>query len=497
MARRLRKSNDRINHENNIDRLIMERDNIFNNDTRTERHNPNQNFTHKKNTGRTFPDSKSRMGEITGEIFDSEDLDQGMPMRPFLSTEREKVSREVDFDKPYLSMYNPGLDFDLYDKKSDINVAYYDPYSSNISNDYQKDFSNLSDVREYDDESDFPIMINRFSLNIFQKFMGSFSLNKSFVISPYQILKLFSVLYIGSNNSTEKELNDVIFGKNKDSVFESFYKLDRDIIGNNIKGINMILLPTGLINDAFIDYIKDFAVINTINLKRPTYEFQRINNFCNKVLRVNTNVLEQNILNNNTCITLLSILNITCNWKYAFNYVTNRPFDRRRIVPMMIQSNSTHRHYSDKSISLLEMDLSNDDLCMGFILSNTLKDLSAIELEELNYCIDNLTNVKFNTVMIPKFRQQSKFKIDNLFKKMGLRNLFLNADLSEITPATNVLYVSDIIHQTIITINETGLIQNNRNIITQGSADFIADCPFIYYIRFKPGNVLISLGKYA
>ena len=52
--------------------------------------------------------SNPNVGEITGKKYDNSEVDKGMPMRNY-----------EDYNKHDTTIVNPGLDFDLYDKKSD------------------------------------------------------------------------------------------------------------------------------------------------------------------------------------------------------------------------------------------------------------------------------------------------------------------------------------------------------------------------------------------
>ncbi len=85
-----------------------------------------------------------------------------------------------------------------------------------------------------------------------------------------------------------------------------------------------------------------------------------------------------------------------------------------------------------------------------------------------------------------------------------MKELFTNADLSEITPSNNLCYVSDILHTITINVgpNKSSYSRKYRsnmdgyNIDYNKAKTFVANIPFMYYIRYKPTNAIICLGEY-
>ena len=170
----------------------------------------------------------------------------------------------------------------------------------------------------------------------------------------------------------------------------------------------------------------------------------------------------------------------------------------------MHKTGSKHMYFEDNMNQILELDYSDNKISMGIVLPKGRAKLT-ITGDQFNYYISNLSEQTIDTIEIPKFQQQSRFKIDNLFKKMGMRELFTNADLSEITPSTGDLYISDILHQVYINVDEQGTEASGATVAiatwnsvpkNNNNPSFIANYPFIYYIRFKPTNTLLFIGSY-
>src|SRR4051812_5766647 len=90
-------------HSVDIDRTVMERD-FHKGDPVNDGEAPSSSVYDKFS-------NKSNFGEITGEMIDADDLEQGMPFRQVAGK-----SKKTDDHNKFKASYNPHLDFDLYDK---------------------------------------------------------------------------------------------------------------------------------------------------------------------------------------------------------------------------------------------------------------------------------------------------------------------------------------------------------------------------------------------
>ena len=169
----------------------------------------------------------------------------------------------------------------------------------------------------------------------------------------------------------------------------------------------------------------------------------------------------------------------------------------------MCQNIKNYNYYEDNVNQILEMDYYDNNFCMGFILPKNSNNISLINNEQLQYYITQMKNKEINLIKIPRFKQETRYKIDNLFKKYGMKEIFSNADLSEIIPSFNFpIFITDIIHNTLIVVEEYGVKVSSVSTIIQSFGhsnqitNFIANHPFLYYIRFKPENIILFVGQY-
>lgn len=493
---------DPVSHSMNVQRRIMERGDFFNYDTKHNKYKQNDNDY----DGDYNDDHDNNIGEITGKMYNSSTMDQGMPLRGFL--DEEKIN--VPSVEQQQNMFNPQLDFDLYHSKPKINVSYYDPTNvetsgNNIFSNVNADNQLLEPIDRIDPEKKLSTSINLFSLNTLNKFHELLENKNILILSPFSILSTLSVLYRGSHGTTEKEMAKFLLYPKKSDCIDLFSKLcNKMIIHPNVIATSFIFVPNNLaLNTGFVNYVSDIGKLVKFDITKPRQEAYNINNIIGQYSRgLIAQITDDNLINANTNIILISTMYFRNKWKYGFlqkntQYRYFFGFKQKK-VKMMHQYNNIYNYYEDGMNQIIELDYIGNKYTMGIILPRKNGKLH-VSHEQLEYYLSQLIPTKINELSIPKFKQQSRFKIDNLFKKNGMKEIFTNADFSEITPSNNILYISDIIHQSIIVVDENGNLNSNLNNSGNSKSsktNFIANHPFIYYIRFIPTNTLLMVGFY-
>ena len=150
------------------------------------------------------------------------------------------------------------------------------------------------------------------------------------------------------------------------------------------------------------------------------------------------------------------------------------------------------------------MDYQDGRTCFGIMLpKNTM--LPHTDGYTIQNYVANLDNVNLKTLKLPRFKIESKFKAVNTFKKLGLYQIFKDAQLGEMTNSKEGLMISDIIHQAIIKVDETGTeaAAATNMLVSLSSApnepdgvNFIANHPFTFYVRYKITNTVLFIGNF-
>ena len=105
--------------------------------------------------------------------------------------------------------------------------------------------------------------------------------------------------------------------------------------------------------------------------------------------------------------------------------------------------------------------------------------------------------------MIPKFTQRTKINVKRVLTEMNVSTMFSRA--ADFSGMHKDLYIDDIIHECVVIVNEEGAEAAAATVVYAGvkcarprlppETNFIADHPFIYYIRHSSGMILF-IGLY-
>jgi serine protease inhibitor len=500
----LNENNDEQNkfdrHKEDVNRVIMERSSIFQN---------NSNVDIQKTYNDKYNKNNKNLGEITGEHIQIDELEQGLPMRKFM-TENKKYNED--------DIVNPFLDFNLYDSSTkNNNISYYDPNTTTnifeISNYEKMDNPELDKNITNDkvDETNDNNLINKlenyndeFNSFIYKELCSI--INTNFVVSPYSILLLLITLYRSSKGETEQQIKYFFNDFEKNMYFNFMSKTNSNILKNEKQSIfisNSIVVSNELELDfSFQKYITNILVdlVNEVDFNYDKHS----NNFNLK----KSFVIEKKELNDKLKIykiILISEIHIKPQWDIPFLKSETKILQflrNNKIIhlPMMRIYNNNFKYYKNEYHQMIEIPY-DEEMVFGVILQKNTDNFLNINFKTIKHYISNLSITNIRTLAIPKFSQKNKLNLKSLFKKNNLYDILNDADLSTIyTKALNVS-VGDIIQDINITIDDSyiGTVKsahtnnknnkNNKNIV-----DFIANKSFIYYSRHVVTNAIIFIG---
>ena len=161
----------------------------------------------------------------------------------------------------------------------------------------------------------------------------------------------------------------------------------------------------------------------------------------------------------------------------------------------------------EMKFSAIELPYKGDTTSMIIILPGEADGLKSIEnnlsVSMLQNIRENLYSVKVDLKM-PKFKMELGFDLCDLFKGMGMTDLFdaSKADLSGMDPS-KMTYVSNIIHKACVEVNEEGTVAvaatavvSKLRSLPRPPMNFHADHPFIFYIYDKKSDIILFMGRF-
>lgn len=107
-------------------------------------------------------------------------------------------------------------------------------------------------------------------------------------------------------------------------------------------------------------------------------------------------------------------------------------------------------------------------------------------------------------VYLPRFKLEGTFSLNEVLKEMGMTDIFTEskADLSAMS-FTNTLMLSNVVHKTYVEVNEEGTVASAATGAVAVARSlpltevFMADHPFLYFIRYNPTNTILFFGKFC
>lgn len=148
---------------------------------------------------------------------------------------------------------------------------------------------------------------------------------------------------------------------------------------------------------------------------------------------------------------------------------------------------------------------------MLIFLPNEMEDSSTgLEKMEKELTYDNFVEWTRPDMMdeievqvgLPRFKMEEKYDMKEVLMSMGMVDAFTMSDFSGMSPANN-LVLSKVIHKAFVEVNEegteaaaaSGAVMMLRCALRPAS--FIADHPFLFFIRHNPSMSILFAGRYC
>ncbi|CAL1596616.1 unnamed protein product [Knipowitschia caucasica] len=278
-------------------------------------------------------------------------------------------------------------------------------------------------------------------------------------------------------------------------------------------------------------FVEDFleGTNEHYNAKLESVDFK--NNSEEARVRINTWVQEETqgkildllvigAVNDLTKLVLVNAIYFKGNWNKQFDETSTRDYKFRmnknetKPVKMMHQkSKFPLRDISEASCQVIDLPYKGKELSMLVFLPNDIEDgstgLEKLE-EQLTYenfvewtRPDMMDEVEVQ-VGFPRFKMEEKYDMKNVLTSMGMVDAFDmgKSDFSGMSPA-NDLVLSKVIHKAFVEVNEEGTEAAAATAVIisvtsfRPTPTFIADHPFLFFIRHNTTNSVLFAGKYC
>uniref|UniRef100_A0A3Q2CFG2 Leukocyte elastase inhibitor n=1 Tax=Cyprinodon variegatus TaxID=28743 RepID=A0A3Q2CFG2_CYPVA len=371
-----------------------------------------------------------------------------------------------------------------------------------------------------------------FSLALLKKLSEDNSTSNVF-FSPFSISSALAMVMLGARGNTATQMSELhhLHCTNhicSDDIHSSFSQLLGEL--NKPGAPYALSVANRLYGEQSYQFVQDYL---EKTVKHYQAELEKVDFSKNSdAARVNINgwvesktqgkikdLLAEGSVNGLTRLVLVNAIYFKGNWNQQFNATATKeaPFkinnNETKPVMMMYQKSKFPLTFiSEVNCQILEMPYKGKELSMLIFLPNSMEGTTGLEKleKELTYekfmdwtRPDMMDDTEVN-VGLPRFKLEEKYDMKSVLMSMGMVDAFDQgrSDFSGMSPA-NDLYVSEVYHKAFVEVNEegteaaasTGVVMMLR--CARIPAKFIADQPFLFFIRHNPSMSVLFAGRYC
>lgn len=346
--------------------------------------------------------------------------------------------------------------------------------------------------------------------------------------SPSSLSIALAMTSMGARGNTAEQLNKALHweGLSQDKLHDNGKEFLVALQESNTKG-NELTAANGLfvqkdypLSRGFSEGIKKFydARIASVDYQNDAEGARReVNKWVEeKTEQKIKNLIAEGVFNSLTKLTLVNAIYFKGFWQKEFD--KRATYDqkffvstREKIQVRMMHLKASFKLHKADTYKVLEMPYKGNDFSMIILLPHKVDGLVKLE-EDLTYdklqrAIESVTEKSERVVKVslPRFKVTQQFLLNDILAKMGAEDMFSKfADFAGITPGSEKLYVSHVIHKAFVEVNEksteaaaaTAAVIRLRSATRRRSyPKFRADHPFLFIIYHKKSNAILFMGR--
>lgn len=363
--------------------------------------------------------------------------------------------------------------------------------------------------------------INEFSMNMY----SALPADENIFYSPYSISSALSMLDVGANGATKKELENALGITDLDEWnAEMKTYLSKDWSQNtfvntaNSVWMNKDTSWSADIEKDFLTPAKDYysgEVYEADFNGQPDKVVQNVNNW----VSTNTNKMIPEILKEIPGGTVMMLINaVYFEGKWDTPFTEDKTFqssfygtDKESVVDMMHLYGEHFTYMDNGEIKGITLPYDGDNVVMKVFMPTTddgdinelFDKLSNEEKQKLIDSLDNANNVEIDTLQLPKFTdEQSIDGLDEILQNMGIRSAY--SDSADFSKIADGIAVSSVNHRAKVIVDENGtkaaaetdiMVKETAMMPSEETYNFIVDKPFVYVIEDQSTGMILFMGR--
>ncbi|XP_034562853.1 uncharacterized protein LOC117829333 [Notolabrus celidotus] len=348
--------------------------------------------------------------------------------------------------------------------------------------------------------------------------------------SPFSISSALAMVMLGAGGNTAAQMSECLKTQEcQDEVHTSFGELLSEL--NKADAPYALSVANRLYGEQSYQFVEDFLGNTKKHYDAELETVDFIKNFEATRVKINSwvesktqnkikDVLSQGVVDSMTRLVLVNAIYFKGNWNKQFKESATRDTKFRlnknetKSVKMMHQKTKFPLTYIPEGCcQILEMPYEGKELSMLiFLPTNIEDDTTGLEKLEKELTYENFVEWTRPDMMdevelmvgLPRFKMEEKYDLKNVLMSMGMRDPFdmTMSDFSGMSPA-NDLVLSKVVHKAFIEVNEEGTEAAAATAAVMmlrcalRPAAFIADHPFLFFIRHNPSMSILFAGRYC
>jgi serpin B len=337
--------------------------------------------------------------------------------------------------------------------------------------------------------------------------------------------------YAGARSETASQLKDLLSVSHlSDSqIFElnrSLLSAVNNSLGNEVKisTANKLFPNKGFeLKKEYNQLIEKYfhSEIKQLNFAQSNESAQAINSWvASKTNNLIKDLINPSMLNDLTRLVLVNAIYFKGLWveKFRADQTSPQPFflsngDQHKVNMMKLYGKKFRFLYrpSGLNVNALELPYQGNKISMTIILPHDGHKLEAFEKQLSDQVLHEILTADAPSEKIrlelPRFKLEYKKELNDNLKALGATLPFdeNQADFSGIADEPNGLYISKVVHQAVVEVNEegteaaaaTGVVMMTNCAMVDEPIDFICNKPFLFVIHEKVNNNVLFYGKYS
>ena len=354
--------------------------------------------------------------------------------------------------------------------------------------------------------------------------MAAAPAEENLFIGSFSISAALGMTYAGAAGQTAEEMAAVMHVNVDDATFHTALgAVSRDLNGRH-KGYDL-LSGNRLWGQERLDFEQDFlditkddygAELKTLDFARDSEAARKdINRWVSRQTNGHIDeALQPEDVSRDTKLALTNVMYFHADWADAFEAESTSPQDFTLTngdvvrAPMMSGTKPAGL-YVDETVSVLRLPYKGEEISFVAILPAEADGLAALEeglsVSQLDVWLNQIGGGTADVdIQLPKFSMSDRLSLKPLLEDLGMPLAFDPelADFSGMTDDTK-LAVKDVLHEARIDLDEEGttaiaftvVIMSDYTLSIRDQREFIADHPFLFFIRDDVTGAILFMGR--